>query len=98
MGVIMDKGINKDEMLMMIKKIEMYKNEEIKLQSYIKSVLESMKQNLNDTNYKTLDSRLEMLYMDFETSIKNKDNYSRLILNIINSYDNFEENLIDKLQ
>lgn len=94
----MNKGINKDEMLALVDKIEMYKIDEIKLQTYIKFILDSMKQNLKDTNYKTLNSRLEMLYIDFETSIKNKDYYSQLILNIIDSYDKFSENVIDKLQ
>lgn len=94
----MNKGINKDEMLKLIEKIEMYRLEEVKLQSNIKSVLENMKVYLKDSNYKTIASRLEMLYLDFDTSISNKEKYVQLILKIISSYEDFENKIVDKLQ
>lgn len=94
----MERGINKEELLKLTGKIEMYLQEEIKLQNSIKNILEEMLVNLNDNNSKTLKSRLEILYLDFDISISNKRKYIELILNVIKSYELFADNINEKLQ
>ena len=94
----MDKGINKNEMLLLADKIEMYRSEELKLQESIKSVLDELKLCIQDDNFKTFSSRLNSLYEDFETSIINKERYTELVLKIVNSYEAKEKEIINSVK
>lgn len=87
----MEKGINKDEFLLVIEKVKMYRDEEASLIEKIRTELNQTYKNYQDKNYQTLLDKINSLYLDFDTSIKNKDRYIDFLYNVVSSYEKEEE-------
>lgn len=91
------KGIDENELLNLIKKIEMYRKEEQQIQEKIKSEFDIIISNYEDSNKNTFKKKLDNLYSDFETSLKTKDNYMDLLNNVIKSYKEKDINISEAI-
>lgn len=93
----MNSGINKEELLLKIESLDMYKEETIKLFSKLTDLFDKISNCYKDANYTILSEKINNLCFDLDTSIKNKEECIQSLNSVIVAYDKQQQLMGEKI-